>query len=120
MDSRRRLLIAESRISGQIVLEAQAHTKEREERMTQCDYSTYTGIASAAFAFFAAICWFFATWVGRGAFWRKPLVGDLNMSARLSARWNCIAALSAGFAALLQAYVTLALPVCAKIIDFRP
>jgi hypothetical protein len=75
--------------------------------MTKCDYKTYVEFASAGFAFLAAVCWFFASWVSRRAFWRrKPRVGDFNMSARWSAQGNCIAALFAGLAALLQAYVT--------------
>jgi hypothetical protein len=87
--------------------------------MTQCDYSTFVGATSAGFALLAAGSWFYSALRSRGAFWRKPLVGDFNMSVRESVRWNCIAAFCAGIAALLQAYVTLALPICAKMLDLR-
>ncbi len=87
--------------------------------MNQCDWSGYVADASAFAAILAAVCWFYSALVSRGAFWRKPLVGDFTMTAQLSARWNCAAALFACLAALLQAYVIWALPVCSKIIDLR-
>lgn len=79
--------------------------------MNICDLKHGLEILSAVLAFMAAASWFVAAWAGRGSFTNTP-IGDLDRSFRRQAKFNAIAAFSAGCAAILQYVVVTHMPIC--------
>lgn len=78
--------------------------------MTICDFKTVCEAASGLLALGAAAFWFYASWIARGSFLNTPMP-ELDRSMRLQARYNAIAAILAGLAALSQLAVW-KMPVC--------
>jgi hypothetical protein len=79
--------------------------------MTICVFKHGCEIASAVLAFAAAASWFYASWIGRASF-LKTAIDDFDQILRAQARYNSIAALCAGVAALLQIWTIGFAPAC--------
>jgi hypothetical protein len=78
--------------------------------MEICDVKTALEWSSAGSAAFAALFWFYASWIGRGSFLNTPMA-HLDRIMTLQARYNAVAAFCAGVSAVLQ-LIVLRMPVC--------
>jgi hypothetical protein len=78
--------------------------------VTICDIKSICEALSGLGALSAAGFWFYASWISRRSFLNTPII-ELDRMLGLQARYNAVAALSAGIAALLQLAVW-ETPVC--------
>jgi len=76
----------------------------------QCLIKSICEWIGAGFAFGAAGFWFYASWIARKSM-LQSIMAEYDRTLVLQARYNAIAALCAGLAALLQIAI-LNLPVC--------
>jgi hypothetical protein len=85
--------------------------RTRGSYMTICDVKTGCEILSAVLAFLAAGFWFYSSWIARGSF-LQTVIAEYDRVVTAQARYNAIAALCAGLAAILQIIVVGFMPVC--------